>query len=151
VKLDPDGNLDLHGSEAEYLSPWWFAASLGLGGAIVGVGVLGSERYGWHDVYVSVCINIGTAVGLVGMLLLLERQLLRRLRSALLKPPMCTLASPPTPIRSLSVFGSATDPNGNNPYGCGHSPEHRWNSITGQGLADHLDRDERLRAQGVDP
>lgn len=67
MRVDRNGNFDLSDRELEYLSPWWFVASLLLGALVIAISILGTERYGWHAVYVSVSVNIGTAIGLVGV------------------------------------------------------------------------------------
>jgi hypothetical protein len=138
MRVDENGDLDLSDRELEYVHKGVLFLTIVAGVAIVLLGVVGAERYSWHAVYVSICVNVGTAVALVVVLLAIERRLVQRLRAAVLEPPMCPLAQPPTRINLRSVMAS-DDPNDtNSPYGCSHDPEHRWDPVTGKRLADHL-------------
>jgi len=59
------------------LDPWWLWGSVSAGAVIIGFGVA-ADHVGWPTIIGDITVNLGTAVGLAGVLVAFQRRLERR-------------------------------------------------------------------------
>lgn len=80
---------------------WWLVASTGAGVALVGVGLGLEAAWDWDGASVAIAINLGTAVGLAGLLHRVERRFAGEIADV--QAAVDELRAPPTPIDQVSV------------------------------------------------
>jgi hypothetical protein len=125
MKVDHDGSLDL--SPRHRVRVGWLVLAAGTGAVFVGTALGTEAAWEWQGTVPSLFIEIGTGLGLVSVLFLLEQRFVDTLRAAV--TGTCPLADPPSSITKAAVLG------GDIVWMCDHMPQHRW-AENGERLPD---------------